>query len=95
MAEMWDALDENRNKIGVLMERGGKDMNKYYHIVVHGLVMNSKGEILIIQRAPNRTFPYMWEYVGGSALAGETSLEGVLRELAEEIGIIFKPEEAH
>jgi inorganic pyrophosphatase len=95
MAEMWDALDENRVKIGKLIERGSDDMKNYYHLVVHGLVINSKGEILIIQRAPHRNSPYMWEYVGGSVLAGETSLEGVLRELKEEIGIEFNPREAN
>ena len=36
----------------------------------------------------------MWECNGGSILAGETSKEGILRELKEELGVIFKPEEA-
>ena len=36
----------------------------------------------------------LWECNGGSILAGETSKEGILRELKEELGVIFKPEEA-
>ena len=36
----------------------------------------------------------MWECSGGSILAGETSLEGMLREIKEELGLEFKAEEA-
>ena len=36
----------------------------------------------------------MWECNGGSILKGETSLEGILRELKEEIGIQFTEKEA-
>ena len=36
----------------------------------------------------------MWECNGGSILAGETSLEGDLREIKEELGIEFLKEEA-
>ena len=56
--------------------------------------MNSKNEILISQRASFKEFPLMWEYNGGSILKGETSLEGVLREVKEELGLEFKAEDA-
>ena len=36
----------------------------------------------------------MWECNGGSILAGETSLEGIIRELKEELGIDFSKKEA-
>ena len=36
----------------------------------------------------------MWECNGGSILAGETSLEGIIRELKEELGIEFFKKEA-
>lgn len=36
----------------------------------------------------------MWECNGGSALKGETSLEGILREVKEELGIKFSKPEA-
>ena len=65
-----------------------------YHIVVTGIILNSKNEILISKRATNKKFGGMWECNGGSILAGETSKEGILRELKEELGVIFKPEEA-
>ena len=65
-----------------------------YHIVVTGIILNSKNEILISKRAMNKKFGGMWECNGGSILAGETSKEGILRELKEELGVTFKPEEA-
>ena len=63
-------------------------LSKYNYII------NSKNEILISKRATNKKFGGMWECNGGSILAGETSKEGILRELKEELGVIFKPEEA-
>ena len=36
----------------------------------------------------------MWECNGGSVLKGETSLEGILREIKEELGIEFTKKEA-
>ena len=44
--------------------------------------MYDEGKILISQRAGHRKrYPLMWECNGGSILAGETSLEGVIREV--------------
>ena len=48
----------------------------------------SKGEFLISQRSENRpTYPLMLECVGGSVIKGESSLEGAIREVKEEVGI--------
>lgn len=96
MAELWDIYDENKKKTGKLAERGITKLEegKEYHIVVQGIVLNSKNEILISQRAEHKTFPLQWECNGGSILAGETSLEGILRELKEELGLEFSKKEA-
>ena len=37
----------------------------------------------------------MWECSGGSILAGETSLEGIIRELKEELGIKFSKKRSY
>ena len=95
MNELWDIYDTNKNKTGRTAER---DVYKFkegeYHIVVTGIIMNSNNEILITQRAPHKKFGLMWECNGGSILAGETSLEGIIRELKEELGIQFTKKEA-
>lgn len=51
-------------------------------------IRNRKGEYLISQRAADRPiYPLMWECVGGSVVKGETSLEGAVREVKEEVGL--------
>lgn len=95
MAEFWDIYDENRNKTGKLAERDGYEFKDgEYHIVVTGIIFNSKYEILISKRASWKKYGGLWECNGGSILAGETSLEGILRELKEELGISFTEKDA-
>ena len=95
MAELWDIYDSNRKKTGRTAERGVYKFKKgEYHIVVTGIIMNSKHEILMCKRAEHKKYGLMWECSGGAVLAGETSLDGILRELKEEIGIEFSKEDA-
>lgn len=95
MAELWDIYDINRKKTGKTAERDVYQLKEgEYHIVVTGIIMNSKNEILISKRAPHKKYGLMWECNSGSILSGETSLEGVIRELKEEMGIEFSKEEA-
>ena len=95
MAELWDIYDENRRKTGKIAER---DVYKFkkgeYHIVVTGIIFNTKREILISKRARWKKYGGLWECNSGSILAGETSLEGIIRELKEELGIEFSEKEA-
>ncbi|MBR4096714.1 MAG: NUDIX domain-containing protein [Oscillospiraceae bacterium] len=86
--ELWDLYDENRNPTGREHIRGNEIPDGCYHLVVHVWIRNSKGQYLISQRSANRpTFPLMWETVGGSVQKGETSLQGAIREVQEEVGI--------
>ena len=95
MAELWDIYDENKKKTGKTVERGGRLLEKgEYHIVVTALIINLKNEILISKRAENKTYGLMWECNGGSILAGETSLQGIIREVEEELGINYAKKEA-
>ena len=90
MQEMWDIYDINRKKTGRLAKRDGYEFKEgEYHIVVTAIIMNSKNELLISKRAAKKGFGLMWEFNGGSVLAGETSLEGIIREIKEELGIEF------
>ncbi|MBR4110282.1 MAG: NUDIX domain-containing protein [Clostridia bacterium] len=89
MGELWDVYDSNKRKTGKIAERGVDILlsDGNYHIVVQGVIINSKNQILISKRAPHKKFGLMWEMNGGSILKGETSLEGIIRELKEELGI--------
>ena len=42
------------------------------------------------QRSANKErFPLKWECVGGGVLKGESSIQGAVREVKEEVGITF------
>lgn len=45
------------------------------------------------QRDAAKTYPLLWETTGGSVTAGESSIQGAVRELAEETGLIAREEE--
>ena len=95
MRELWDIYDVNRKKTGKTAER---DVYQFkdgeYHIVVTGVILNHKKEILISKRAEFKKYGGLWECNSGSILAGEDSQKGILRELKEELGIEFTKEEA-
>ena len=92
-AEIWDLYDENREFLGKDHVRGEQLPIDGYHLVVHVWIRNSRGEYLISQRSANRpTFPLVWECVDGSVVKGEDSLQGVLREVKEEVGVDLLPE---
>ncbi len=92
--EVWDLYDKNRKLTGQEHIRGsGPIPDNQYHLVVHVWLRNSEGKYLIAQRAAHReSNPLMWECQGGSVLKGESSLDGALREVFEEVGVRLEPE---
>ena len=51
-------------------------------------IYNEKHEFFAAQRSPNKSFlPNKWELVGGRLEPGENELEGLKREINEELGI--------
>lgn len=92
--EKWDLYTKYREKTGEEYIRQSEYMipEERYHLVVHVWIRNSSGEYLISQRAATRpTFLLSWECVGGSVLAGESSIERAVREVKEEVGIELNP----
>ena len=85
--EYWELLDESRNQVGILHKRGDKIPNGYYHLVVHVWIMSKDGLFLMSQRQAGRPYALKWERTGGSVLFGESSLDGAIREVYEELGI--------
>lgn len=91
--EKWDLYTKYREKTGKEHIRGEELPEGFYHLVVHVWIRNSKGEYLISQRSASRpTFPLMWECVGGSVIKGESSIEGAVREVKEEVGLDLEQE---
>ena len=95
MVELWDLYDRERRPVGLTAERGKKfPPGDYFHIVIHVWIRNSRGEYLMSRRHPGKPFPLLWECTGGCILAGESSREGAIREVREELGLTFRPEDA-
>lgn len=93
--ELWDVYDKDRNITGKTVERGTYMAENEYHLVVQVWIKNEDNQWLISKRAPHKSQGLRWEPTGGSVLAGETSLEGALREVKEELGITLDSERGY
>ena len=91
--EFNDIYDKDRNLTGKTHRRGTLWRKGEYGLVVCVWVYDGKGNLLLTRRAPEKSFAGTWENSGGAALAGETSLQAITRELREETGIQARPEE--
>lgn len=62
-------------------------------LIVHALIINDKGEVLILQRSKqDAVLPEYWDIPGGTLEDGEDPATGAIRETKEETGIdIFNP----
>lgn len=87
--ELWDLYDRDRIPTGETHERGKPLPEGRYHMVVHVVIFNARGEMLIQQRQPFKEgWPNLWDVtVGGSAIAGDTSRTAAEREALEELGL--------
>lgn len=87
--ELWDLYDRDLRKTGETLERGKPVPEGRYHMVVHVLIFNSKGQMLIQQRQTFKDgWPNRWDLsVGGSAVAGDCSHTAAEREAREELGL--------
>lgn len=93
--EIWDLYDKDRNLTGETAVRGEPLPPGRYHLVVHALFLNSKGETLLQRRAKEKEIlPDIWSVTGGSAVAGEDSFTACVREAEEEMGFAPDPSRA-
>lgn len=92
--EFWDLIDENGKKLGIQIAKGESHPQGTYHLVIGVWTLTKEEKALVTKRSKNETqYPEKWENTGGCVKAGETGLEGAVRELREETGIEVHPEE--
>ncbi len=83
--ELRDLYDENKNVTGLTFVKGEQVPKGYYYLIVAIYIQNNKGEFLIQKRVSRKGGK--WATTAGHPKAGETSLEGLITEVEEEIGI--------
>jgi 8-oxo-dGTP pyrophosphatase MutT (NUDIX family) len=86
MAELRDLYDINRNLTGKTIRKGEPVPDGLYIIVVLIFIENSDGKFLI-QRRSRKFKDGKLATTGGHVKTGETSVEGILDEVREEIGL--------
>ena len=91
MVEYRDLYDDNKNLIGQTIKKGDSFSHLGNIIVVLVFIQNSKGEFLIqfTSKEKNSVFGT----TGGHPKAGETSLEGIMTEIKEELGLLVNKDE--
>ncbi len=89
--ETIDLYDKNKNKLNKTFIRK-KDtlLENEYYLLEQAWIVNDEGKILLTQRGLNKSHGGMWEATAGHVKARETDMEGILREIKEEIGITLK-----
>ncbi len=94
--EYWDLYDGAGRPLQQRHMRGQPLPPGAWFQAVSVWVVNSLGDFLLTLRSPEKeASPGCWENSGGAVVAGETSLQGALRELGEETGIQASPGELH
>ena len=89
--EKRDLYDENRELTGETVYKGEPIPEGKYIIVVLVYIQNSEGKFLIQKRSKLKDGKYAT--TGGHVKSGETSVEGILSEVREELGLELNPED--
>lgn len=86
--EQRDLYDINRKLIGKTIFKGDTIPENNYIVVVLVFIQNSEGKFLIQKRSKNKNGKYAT--TGGHPKSGESSIQGIISEVREEIGIELK-----
>lgn len=91
--ELVDVYNERCEKFGYTKERKSLKDDEY-RLSSFIWIINDNDKVLLQQRPSNtKKMPNMWGATAGGVVAGETSVDGAVRELKEELGIdIIKDE---
>lgn len=90
--ELFDVVDKNRKKRGYTKPRGEKLEENEYNVGVEIWVFN-KNRLLMTKRSLEKSHPGEWEVPGGCSQSGEDSIDTLIREVKEEIGISIKEDD--
>ena len=83
--EKRDLYDRERNFTGETILKGEEIPNDRYIVVVLVFIQNSEGKFLIQKRSERKNGKYA--ATGGHPKSGESSIQGIITEVNEEIGL--------
>lgn len=83
--ELRDLYDENKKITGETIYKGQDVPEGRYYITVVVFIQNNKNEFLIQKRVKKKDGK--WATTGGHPVSGETSKQGIITEIKEELGI--------
>lgn len=89
--EICDIYDASGSRTGRTVIRGTELAAGEYYLAVHVWIRDEQGNYLIQQRAPHLIYPGVWATTAGMVQAGEDSITGAIREIAEEVGVPVNP----
>ena len=91
--ERWDVYDRAGQPSGRSVRKGTRLGPEEYQLAMEAWFVTEQKAVLIQQRSSLcENAPGMWSVTAGRIQAGETSLEGCLREIREELGLELPPE---
>ena len=95
MEEIFDVYTRDGKYLGTREKSFCHNGNPgVYHRPAWMWIINSKNEVLVQKRAScKKSCPNLWENCGGHVDAGETMINGAIREVYEELGIKTKEED--
>lgn len=83
--ESRDLYDENKKLTGETIYKGQDVPKGRYYITVVVFIQNNKNEFLLQKRVKKKDGK--WATTGGHPVSGETSKQGIITEIKEELGI--------
>lgn len=86
--EYRDLYDKNRTLTGEKILNTKEIPHDKFILVVVIFIQNTKGEFLIQKRSKKKDG--LWATTGGHPKSGESSLDGIITEVKEELGIDIK-----
>lgn len=89
--EKRDLFNSDGNFINSTIYKGDSIPEGYYIDVVIIIMQNKDGKFLIQKRSKEKNG--LWALTGGHTKSGQTSIEGILDEVKEEIGLDISNEE--
>ena len=89
--EKRDLYDIERNTTGETIFKGEEIPDDRYIVVVLVFIQNSEGKYLIQKRSETKNGKYAT--TGGHPKSGESSVQGIITEVYEEIGLKLNPKD--